>query len=100
MRFLIFMLILAHSVVATGWQATVKGQASVQGQGSLKLVSTGPPPDAPTGLTATAINWNQINLNWTGAVGALHYNVLRSTTSGGPYTLVANSISATNYSNF
>jgi trimeric autotransporter adhesin len=49
------------------------------------------PPAAPTGLTATAAGANQINLSWTASAGATGYNVYRSTTSGGPYTLVGSS---------
>ncbi|MEC0228202.1 S-layer homology domain-containing protein [Paenibacillus alba] len=46
-------------------------------------------PNAPTGLTAVAAVDNQINLTWSGAVGAEQYTVKRSTTSGGPYTTIA-----------
>ncbi len=43
------------------------------------------PPAAPSGLTATA-GTGQVNLSWTASTSATSYNVLRSTTSGGPYT--------------
>ncbi|MFN7963831.1 MAG: fibronectin type III domain-containing protein [Thermoanaerobaculia bacterium] len=46
------------------------------------------PPAAPTGLTATAAGQTQVNLSWTASAGATSYSVLRSTTSGGPYTSV------------
>jgi hypothetical protein len=49
-----------------------------------------PIPVAPTGLTANAgIAW--VTLNWTAPGGdvAQGYKVMRSTTSGGPYTTVA-----------
>jgi fibronectin type 3 domain-containing protein len=52
-------------------------------------------PVAPTGLTATAGN-AQVVLSWTASASATSYNVKRSTTSGGPYTIV-NSPAATNY---
>ena len=45
----------------------------------------------PTGVTATAASQTQINLSWTASAGATSYNILRSTTSGGPYTLVGTS---------
>ena len=60
------------------------------------LVSS--PPFAPTNLTGTAISAGQINLNWNAVSGATDYNVLRATTSGGPYTTVAAGVTATNYS--
>ena len=42
------------------------------------------PPEAPTGLTATAVSTSQIDLDWANNTeGDLdHYNVYRSTTSG------------------
>ena len=43
---------------------------------------------APTDLTATA-SVGQVYLNWTSASTANGYNVLRATTSGGPYTRIA-----------
>jgi Glycoside hydrolase family 44 len=54
----------------------------------------GNPPATPTGLTATPGN-GQVMLTWTASAGASSYNVSRSTTSGGPYTQIANTI-ATN----
>jgi subtilisin-like proprotein convertase family protein len=49
------------------------------------------PPAPPTGVTATAISQTQINVSWTASAGATSYNILRSTTSGGPYSLVGTS---------
>jgi hypothetical protein len=45
------------------------------------------PPAAPTALIATAGS-NQVSLSWTGAAGAVSYNVKRSTTSGSGYTTI------------
>ncbi|HLF56857.1 MAG TPA: pre-peptidase C-terminal domain-containing protein, partial [Thermoanaerobaculia bacterium] len=56
------------------------------------------PPAAPTGLTATAVSSSQINLSWTASSGATSYGILRSTTSGGPYSSVGTS-STTSFSN-
>jgi hypothetical protein len=56
------------------------------------------PPAAPTGLTATAASQTQINLSWTAVSGATSYTILRSTTSGGPYTSVGTS-TTTSFSN-
>jgi hypothetical protein len=54
-----------------------------------------PTPVAPVGLTATAGN-AQVALNWTAPAGAAGYNLKRSTTSGGPYALLA-SLASSNY---
>lgn len=47
------------------------------------------PPAAPTGLTATAVGVQRIDLLWSAAAGATEYHIYRSTVSGGPYTQVA-----------
>ena len=57
--------------------------------------TTGNPPAAPTGLTATA-GAGQVSLSWTASSGATSYNVLRGTADGGPYTQVGTS-TATSY---
>jgi subtilisin-like proprotein convertase family protein len=44
------------------------------------------PPPVPTGVSATAASQTQINVAWTASAGATSYNILRSTTSGGPYS--------------
>jgi beta-glucanase (GH16 family) len=54
------------------------------------------PPAIPTGLTATP-GGSQIALNWNLSTNATSYTVKRATTSGGPYTSIANSTS-TSYS--
>ncbi len=46
-------------------------------------------PAVPTGLAATAGN-QQVALTWNASSGATSYNVKRATTSGGPYTQIAN----------
>ena len=48
-----------------------------------------------TGLTATAGSGN-IMLSWNGSASA-NYNVKRSTVTGGPYSIIAPSITTTNY---
>jgi hypothetical protein len=55
----------------------------------------GTPP--PTGMTAVGMV-NQINLSWISSSNAVSYNVKRSLTSGGNYTVVANGITSTNFS--
>jgi subtilisin-like proprotein convertase family protein len=49
------------------------------------------PPPVPTGVTATAAGQTQVNVSWAASAGATSYNVLRATTSGGPYTLAGTS---------
>src|SRR6185312_9935994 len=49
-------------------------------------------PAVPVGLAATSGD-SQIALGWTASAGAASYNVKRSTTSGGPYTIIASPIS-------
>jgi fibronectin type 3 domain-containing protein len=56
------------------------------------------PPVAPTGLAATAASSSQINLSWTASSGATSYAILRSTTSGGPYSSVGTA-TTTSFSN-
>jgi endoglucanase len=52
---------------------------------------------APTGLSATAVSSNQINLVWNLLTNASSYSVKRSLTNGGPYTTIASGVTATNY---
>jgi beta-xylosidase len=55
------------------------------------------PPATPTGLVATAISTNQISLTWNAFTNAASYNVKRSLTNGGPYTVIASGVTATDY---
>ena len=48
-----------------------------------------PPPAPPSGLSAIPGD-TQVALSWSASSGATSYNVKRSTSSGGPYTTVAN----------
>jgi fibronectin type 3 domain-containing protein len=50
-------------------------------------------PTTPTGLLATAGN-AQVILTWTASANATTYNVKRSTTTGGPYTLLSSPAAA------
>ena len=65
--------------------------------GNLCAPLSGDAPLAPTGLTATSGN-AQIALSWTASLTASSYNVMRSTTNGGPYTTVGTS-TTTSYTN-
>jgi beta-glucanase (GH16 family) len=51
---------------------------------NLRLLAARP----PWGLTATGGN-GQVSLSWGTALGATSYNVMRATTSGGPYGILA-----------
>ena len=54
------------------------------------------PPAAPTGLSVLPGN-NTATLSWNASPGAGGYNVMRSTTNGGPYALIANNVVGTSY---
>ena len=54
-------------------------------------------PTPPLGLIATPASSNQINLVWDFYSNGAAYTVSRSTTDGGPYTVVTNGVTATNY---
>ena len=53
---------------------------------------------APTGLTATTGD-GQVALTWNSSGNATNYNVKRSTTSGGPYAVVATNLTTLNFTN-
>jgi hypothetical protein len=53
------------------------------------------PPAAPTGLAAIAASASQVNLSWLPVSGATEYRILRSTTSGGPYTQIGTTTGTT-----
>ena len=55
-----------------------------------------PRPQAPLSLNATGDATPEIILNWNPSSGASGYNVKRATSSGGPYTIIAN-VTTTNY---
>jgi hypothetical protein len=82
------------SVTGIGFNGNLVGGNAVPTafsvNGTLCGALSGAPPLAPTGLTATSGN-QQIALAWTASLTATSYNVLRSTTSGGPYTTVGTS---------
>ncbi len=51
------------------------------------------PPTAPTGLAGT-VGSGSVTLTWNGAGGAISYNILRGTVSGGPYTKIGTVLSS------
>ena len=77
--------------------AEIESIASVAPLGAgVNFIDTAYSPDQLTG-TATA-SLTEINLSWLPVRGAISYNVKRSTTSGGPYGVIASGITATTYS--
>lgn len=56
------------------------------------------PPAAPTGLVATPIFDDEIDLSWNASDGAISYVVNRSTSIGGPYTTIASGVTQTSFS--
>lgn len=73
--------------------ASYNGSASTQ----LTINPAVTAPNAPTGLTATAISGEEIDLSWTASAGANGYNIKRSLTSGGPYTTIAPNVAGTTF---
>jgi polygalacturonase/pectin methylesterase-like acyl-CoA thioesterase len=73
--------------------------SSVAGTGdnSSEMSATPVAPLAnPTGLTATPGN-GKLVLNWSSVGSANTYNVMRSTTDGGPYQTIATGVSGTSF---
>jgi fibronectin type 3 domain-containing protein len=59
-------------------------------------VPYGPLPGAPTGLTATATS-SDISLRWNAGSYGGYYRVMRATTAGGPYTVIRDGLTTTEY---
>ncbi len=57
-------------------------------------------PSSPVNLAATAgPGTKKITLSWTSSAGAATYSVLRSTTSGGPYSVVSTGLTSPTFTN-
>jgi len=74
-----------HVTVSQPGYCAVTAQVSV-GTGPATLDVALVPPTPPSGVTASASGDNRIDVSWSPAIGAVEYRVLRSLTSGGPYT--------------
>jgi len=61
----------------------------------INLIVLPPPPGIPTNLTAVATNL-LVNLTWFTSSNAASYNLKRSTTNGGSYSIIA-SLAGTNF---
>ena len=55
------------------------------------------PASAPTGLVVSTPGSGQAAISWNAVTGATDYVIKRATTSGGPYTIVDYTASATSY---
>ena len=64
---------------------------------TFKFPNCPPPPPAPSGLTATAVSANQVNLSWAGSAGATGYKVERSTDNFVTFTQIAAGVAGTTY---
>ena len=76
-------------------EATYSGDANQQW-----AVVSPSAPAFPAGLSALVVSSTQISLTWNAVTGASSYSLKRSTNSGGPYTLIASGITATNFTDF
>ena len=65
------------------------------GGGTSSTTAQGPPP-APTNLVASPGNAD-VSLSWTASAGATTYDVKRSTSKGGPYSVSYPNLQATSY---
>jgi fibronectin type 3 domain-containing protein len=72
---------------------------NIAGEGANSTQVTATPvaaPAAPSGAIASAGN-GQSGLVWQAVSGATSYTIKRSTVSGGPYSVIASGLTATNY---
>src|SRR5262249_12460803 len=73
--------------------AGVEGAASSPANAQTTGTSTVP---APTNVTIGAVSAASVSLSWTAPAGVAGFDVLRGTTSGGPYAKVNGSLITTN----
>lgn len=72
------------------------GESGNSNQASATPMAGLQPPTAPVNLTA-APTISGIDLDWSNVASADTYNVKRSTTSGGPYTIVQSGLTVSSY---
>ncbi|MBT1705170.1 cellulase family glycosylhydrolase [Chryseosolibacter indicus] len=72
------------------------GTATIGSPVSATTEGVGFTPDIPLFLVATGGN-AQVSLSWGASVGASGYNIKRSSTKGGPYTVIASNVTNTTY---
>jgi hypothetical protein len=74
-----------HVTFSQPGYCTMTSAVSV-GAGPATLDAALIPPTPPANVVATGNGDNRIDVSWSPAIGAVEYRVLRSLTSGGPYT--------------
>ncbi|MDE1175728.1 MAG: cellulase family glycosylhydrolase [Edaphobacter sp.] len=84
-----------YSATAVVWDG--HGVSTASTALPITILGNGPAPPAPTGLSATPISATSISLAWNSSSTATSYNVLRSTTSGGPYSSVSSGLATTSF---
>jgi hypothetical protein len=90
------MVVSMDQAVLVGLAVTAHNQTQLNAAVFDNVTVVHPIPTAPTGLNATA-DLSQVVLNWSAAPGANSYNVMRSSTDGGPYAAIATGITNTTY---
>jgi hypothetical protein len=76
--------------------ATYSGDATFATSSGTTTETVSGAPSAPTNLSATAVSAHEVDLSWTGSLGATGYNVSRST-DGVNFTQVATGVTGTGY---
>ncbi|BAV06997.1 fibronectin type III domain protein [Filimonas lacunae] len=81
------------------WQVLLKAtNAAGSGMAMLSVTITdSAAPVKPAGITATANSNGTIVLNWTASANATAYAIKRALVAGGPYTVIANGVTAASY---
>ena len=75
------------------------GSATMFNLNWFELVSPdAPPTEAPFNLAEAPVSGTSVALSWDPVPGAIGYTVKRSTTSGGPYSIVDDSLTGTTFS--
>lgn len=87
-----------YTDVVSGDSVNLNSREAVAGKPELFLKMVEGVPKPPRNLTGIGGN-RRADLSWEASDGAVSYKVKRSTTSGGPYTTIAQNITATSYQN-
>lgn len=63
-----------------------------------RAIITVGPPSIPTGLYATVVSSNKLDLTWNASSNAISYSVKRSAAASGPYMVIATNLTTTTFS--